>query len=95
MSYNFSSGANKGNSAALTGLHEVAVSRCQQVAEYLISDQGVLGGVPINKQCVAGSRRTVVVPVSPLDPVVDYESESVRREIHGEQNEIDPVIAVK
>ena len=78
----------------LTGLHEVAVSRISTVAENVVFDGIELSEVP-EKERMSSACCAVVVNVGELDATIDEESQSIRRQVHGQHDEVDPVVVVQ
>ena len=77
----------------LTCFHEVAVDWRSTVAENVVLDGVELCEVPKNER-VTSACRAVVMKISELDAAIDKESQRVRRQVHGQHDEVDPVVVV-
>jgi len=82
------------NIVRLTGFHEVAVGRISRVAENVILDGEELCEVS-DYERVASARRAVEMKIRELDPPIHEEAQSVRRQVHGQHNEVNPVVTVQ
>lgn len=87
-------GASSRISSLLTSFHEVAVGGVSWVCEDVVLDGVELREV-VQQERVARSRRAVVVQVGELDASIDEEAQRIGREVHRQDDEVDPVVAVE
>jgi len=64
-----------------------------------VCEDVVLDGVElrevVQQERVARSRRAVVVQVGELDASIDEEAQRIGREVHRQDDEVDPVVAIE